>query len=84
MDPNDTGTFLQFSMSNKKYRFGLLDRSKEGIGMLVMNEDSDILNKLKIGDKLKTTFKSAYETSPMHLMINHITPIRKGLNRGNQ
>jgi hypothetical protein len=82
LDPNNTGTFLQFSMKKKKYRFGLLDRSKNGIGMLVIDEDSDILSKLKIGDKLKTTFKSAHETSVMDLMISHITPIRKGLNRG--
>ena len=82
LDPNDTGTFLQISMRKRKYRFGLLDRSKDGIGMLVINEDSDILDKLKIGDKLETTFKSAHESSAMDLMISHITPIRKGLNKG--
>jgi hypothetical protein len=69
-------------MKQKNYRFGLLDKSKGGIGMLVLNEDSDILTRVKIGDKLKSTFKNAQETSVMDLMISHITPIRKGTYRG--
>lgn len=79
VDPLGTRTFLQFIVEDKRYRFNLLDKSQGGIGMLVMNEETDVLNALRIGDKLNLECRTAEDRVEMNSFeIRHITPMRKG------
>jgi hypothetical protein len=82
VDPSDSGVFLQFTLEDKKYRFNLIDRGPEGMGMLVSNEEAEVLEQLKPGDILKTEYRAHEHRSSMRLKIQHITPRRSGTYQG--
>ena len=56
IEPYDTGTFLEFALDGKEYRFNLLDTSPGGMGMLVSEKQREILDKLNVGDKLRMKY----------------------------
>lgn len=82
VDLNDPEIFLQFTLKDKKFRFNLLDKSQDGMGMLVINEEADVLTELKIGKKLNMEYRTPQDSINLNFTINHITPIRKGAFKG--
>ena len=81
-EPYDSGTFLEFTLEGAKYRFVLLDTSPGGMGMLVMNEESDILQKLKIRDKIEMKYGNPETSVFMNFEVRHITSISRGPFKG--
>ena len=82
IEPYDTGTFLEFTLEGKKYRFNLLDTSPGGMSMLVMNGDEGVLEKMKIGDKIKMKYSTSEASLSMDFELRHITPIKRGTFKG--
>lgn len=78
IEPYDTGTYLVFSLGNKSYRFTLLDTSPGGMGMLVKNRDEEVLNKLRIGRRIRMEYKTPEASLFMNFEIKHITQIHGG------
>ena len=83
IEPYDTGTFLEFTLAGKKYRLNLLDTSPDGMGMLVMDEEKEILKKIKPGDRIKMKYGTPHVSVFMNFEIKHITPIREGTYKDN-
>ena len=81
-EPYDTGTYLDFALDGKKYRFNLLDTSPEGMGMLVWEEDKGILKKLRVGNQIRVEYKTPEASMDMELEIRHITRIERGKYKG--
>ena len=82
VEPYDTGIFLEFTLNDKKYRFNLLDTSPDGMGMLIMDEESDILKKLRIRDQIKMKYGKPNASVFMTFEIRHITSIKRGPFKG--
>ena len=82
VEPYDTGTFLEFRLEGKEYRFNLLDTSPDGMGMLVENGEMDVLNKLKPGNQTEMKYSSDRVSVFMNFEIRHITPIKRGIFKG--
>jgi c-di-GMP-binding flagellar brake protein YcgR len=82
MDPEDKAYFLALNLEGKEYRFGLLNTSLGGMGMLVKGQETDILEKIKIGDQREMEYSTPENTQFMNLMIRHVTPIEAGTHRG--
>ncbi len=83
VEPYDTGTFLEFTLGDKECQFNLLDTSPGGVGMLVMNRDTEILEKLKYGDQIKMNYgRPDTTTISMTFEIRHITEIERGPFKG--
>ncbi len=82
IEPYDTGTFLEFILEGEKYRFNLLDTSPGGMSMLVMNGDEGVLEKMKIGDKIKMKYSTSEASLSMDFELRHITPIKRGTFKG--
>ncbi|MBW2608730.1 MAG: hypothetical protein JRC68_00080 [Deltaproteobacteria bacterium] len=78
IEPYDTGTYLAFELNDKIYRFNLLDTSPGGMGMLVKKEESEVLNRLNIGDKIRVEYKTPEAGVLMDFEIMHITQFRRG------
>jgi len=82
IEPYDTGTFLEFTLEGKKYRFNLLDTSPGGMSMLVMDGDVGVLERIKIGDKIKMKYSTSEASLSMDFELRHITPIKRGTFKG--
>jgi hypothetical protein len=82
VDPSDTGTFLQFAVDGKKYRFTLIDKSANGMGMLVPNEEGEVLRHLEPGNKLKFQFQTPKTKIVLNSEIRHVTALRRGIYKG--
>jgi hypothetical protein len=81
-EPYDSGTFLEFTLEGAEYRFMLLDTSPSGMGMLVKNEESDILKKLNIKDNIEMKYGKPDTSIFMNFEIRHITSIKRGPFKG--
>ena len=79
IEPYDTGTFLEFTLEGKEYRFNLLDTSPGGMGMLVENGEMDVLNKLEPGNQIEMKYCNDTVSVFMNFEIRHITPIKRGI-----
>jgi len=82
IEPYDTGTFLEFTLKGKKYRFNLLDTSPGGMSMLVMDDDAETLKKIIIGDKIRMKYSTPEADVLMDFELRHITPIKRGTFKG--
>ena len=82
IEPFDSGTFLEFRLGERQYRFNLLDTSPGGIGMLVKDGESKVLEALKIGDQVKMIYKTPEAYMPVDLEIKHISSIHSGKLKG--
>ena len=78
IEPYDTGTYLAFELEGEKYRFHLLDTSPGGRGMLVKNEEIEVLDRLNVGDKLKAEYNTPEAGVLIDFEIIHITRIKRG------
>jgi hypothetical protein len=82
MDPENEAYYLGLNMDGKAYRFGLLNTSGGGMGMLVRQEETDVLKGLKIGDAQEMEYMTPEKAEAFTLMIRHITPIHSGTYSG--
>ncbi len=82
VDQDEDDTFLAFTLAGTSYRFRPLDTSSGGMGMLVTNDFEEILEKLKVGDKIEMTYCTPENDMRMIFEIRHITQIRKGRYKG--
>lgn len=82
IEPYDTGTFLEFILYGKGYRFNLLDTSPGGIAMLVPNMEAEVLKELKRGDQIEMEFGTCYANALINFEIRHITTIKRGTFKG--
>ncbi len=82
IEPYDTGTFLEFMLDGKEYRFNLLDTSPGGIGMLVPNVEAEFLKELKPGDQIEMECGTPYASALISFEIRHITTIKMGTFKG--
>ena len=77
---------VEFSISNSAYiyQFKIWDISKKGVCVLV-KEDSDLLNHLKVGDILNLKYYSTDSSRPIEYLktkIRHITKDEEGRFKG--
>ena len=77
---------VEFSISNTAYtyQFKIWDISKKGVCVLV-TEDSDLLNHLKVGDILNLKYYSTDSSLPVEYLktkIRHITKDEEGRFKG--
>ena len=82
IEPYDTGTFIGFTLENRKYQFRLLDTSPGGIGMLVMRGEKEVLKKLTTGDRIRTNYGAPDTNILMDFAIRHVTGIKMGAFEG--
>jgi c-di-GMP-binding flagellar brake protein YcgR len=82
IEPYDTGTFLEFRLDERQYRFNLLDTSPGGIGMLVPNMEVKVLKELKTGDQIEMEYGTYDARALIRFEIRHITPIKRGTFKG--
>lgn len=78
VEPYDSGTFLEFTLDGKRYRFNLLDTSPGGVGILVRREQKDILKQLGIGDRKKMKYTTPEASLYMDFELRHVTRIQRG------
>ncbi len=78
VEPYDTGTYLEFKVEGRTVRCSLLDTSPGGMGMLVLKEDTEILNMVKPGDRFRMKYKTNVASVPMDFEIRHVTEINRG------
>jgi c-di-GMP-binding flagellar brake protein YcgR len=83
IEPYDTSTLLEVTLGDKEYRFKLLDTSPGGMGMLVLEEEADVLKKLNVGDQIKMKYGTPQVSAFMNFQITHITLIMEGVHKGN-
>lgn len=53
IDPFDMKYCLEFTLEGKRYECSALDRSPNGVAMLVLDKDSELFEKLKIDDQIE-------------------------------
>jgi hypothetical protein len=82
IEPYDTDTFLEFKLDGTSLRFSLLDTSPDGMGMLVPENDSHILERLGPGEKIKMEYKTPQASMDMYFQIRHISQIERGKYKG--
>ncbi|MFC1824988.1 hypothetical protein ACFL9T_19940 [Thermodesulfobacteriota bacterium] len=82
VEPYDTGTYLEFDLGGKSYRFSLLDTSPGGVGMLVKDTESEILKKIGVGDRIEMTYHTPEAEISMDFEIRHSTLLEKGRFKG--
>jgi hypothetical protein len=67
----------------KKYELKVVDSSTHGLGLLVTEEDFDLLESLELGDELKDmTFFAAWAMIKVDGTVRHKTKIETGKNKG--
>lgn len=82
IEPYCTGTFLEFMLGGKGYKFNLLDTSPGGVGMLVPNVEAEVLKELKPGDQIEMQFGTCDASAIINFEIKHITTIKRGTYKG--
>ena len=82
IEPYDSGIFLILSLNGESHKFTLLDVSPGGIGMLVRNDQKEILKKLQIGLQMDMEYGTPYATIPTKFEVIHITEIARGAFKG--
>lgn len=82
VEPYTTNTFLEFTLSGRAHRCPLLDLSPGGLGMLVLDHETEVLDHLRPGIRLNMAYTSPEATVTMSFEIRHITEIRRGEFRG--
>jgi len=82
VDPNAEDFFLEVALDGTRYRFRPLDTSSGGMGMLVTDGYSEVLENLKVGDQLEMKYCTPEDDLLMIFKVRHITQIVKGLFEG--
>lgn len=77
-DGERNDTFLELVFENTKFRFYLLSSSVGGMGMLVMNDCSEVLKSLKIGGKIDMKYCTPEKDMFMSFIIRHVTQMKNG------
>ena len=78
IEPYDTGTYLLFNLNEMSYKFNLADISPDGMGMLVKDNASEILEQISIGDRIRMEYMTPEASVTINFAIKHITPIEYG------
>jgi len=73
---------LEFTLGRKTYRFKPLDTSSGGMGMLVTDDDTEVLEKFEVGNKIEMKYRTPEDDLLMIFVIRHITQINKGAFKG--
>ncbi len=82
IEPYDTGTYLLFNLNGMNYKFNLADISPGGMGMLVKDNDSEILEQISIGDRIRMEYTTPEASVAIDFGIKHMTPIENGRFKG--
>jgi hypothetical protein len=82
VEPYTTNTFLEFTLSSRTHRCLLLDVSPGGLGMLVPDHETEVLQHLRPGARMSMAYTSPEATVTMSFEIRHITEIKRGNLRG--
>jgi hypothetical protein len=62
------------SQKEKTFKLEVLDRSEFGVGILVRNEDAEMLERIKVGDKLRDmTLYGSYAIMKVQGTVTHMT-----------
>ncbi len=81
-EPSDTGNTLEAILNGKKYQFKILDTGLGGMGMLVMDEQAEVLKSLKLGAQMEMRYINPKASLSMNFEIRHITIIKSGTHKG--
>jgi hypothetical protein len=82
VEPYTTNTFLEFTLSGRTHRCLLLDVSPGGLGMLVLDHETEVLQHLRPGARMSMAYTSPEAAVTMSFEIRHITEIKRGNFRG--
>jgi hypothetical protein len=82
VEPYTTNTYLEFTLSGLKHRCLLLDVSPGGLGMLVLDHETEVFQHLRPGTRMSMAYTSPEATVTMSFEIRHITEIKRGDFRG--
>ena len=82
VEPYTTHTFLEYTLSGRAHRCLLLDVSPGGLGMLVLQTEKEVLERLRPGATMSMVYTSPEAAVPMNFEIRHITEITRGNFRG--
>ncbi len=82
VEPGSEDTFLEFAWGGATYRFKPLDTSSGGMGMLVTDDDSEVLEKISVGDKIEMKYCTPEEDLFMIFKVRHISRLKQGLFAG--
>jgi c-di-GMP-binding flagellar brake protein YcgR len=77
-EPYDPINFLDLSLKGKHYRFRILDTGAGGMGMLVEQGQTDVLQTLGVGSVIEMKYCSEQKALNMYFTIRHVTPIVGG------
>ncbi|MFC1866934.1 hypothetical protein ACFL0H_02195 [Thermodesulfobacteriota bacterium] len=68
----------------KMYELNVIDCSIRGLGLIITKDDFDLIEKLKIGDKIEDIlFFATWTMLKVNATVKHITKIGKGKYKGN-
>lgn len=81
-EPSDTGHILEATLSGKKYHFKVLDKGLGGMGMLVMDSQTEVLKELRVGHQIPMKYSNPKGSLFVNIEIRHITAIMTGSFKG--
>lgn len=82
LEPSDTGHILEATLGGKKFRFKVLDKGLGGMGMLVLDSQTEVLKELRVGDRIAMTYSNPKGSLLVDIEIRHITVIGTGSFKG--
>jgi hypothetical protein len=77
-DPYDRVNFLIMSLKGKHHRLKILDTGGGGMGMLVEQGQTDVLQTLGVGNVIEMKYCNEQKTLNMFFTVRHVTPIVGG------
>lgn len=81
-EPSDTGHILEAKLKGKDYQFKVLDKGLGGMGMLVMDSQTEVLRELGVGDQIRMKYSNPKGSLMVNIEIRHVTPITAGTFKG--
>lgn len=81
-EPADTGHVLTTTLNGKDYEFKVLDKGLGGMGMLVMNSQTEVLKELRVGDQILMKYSNPKGSLFVNIEIRHMTTIKTGAFKG--
>ncbi|MEA1966946.1 MAG: hypothetical protein U9N77_01815 [Thermodesulfobacteriota bacterium] len=81
-EPSEMGHIIEATLDGKEYSFKILNICHGGIGMLVMDNQAEVLNLLKCGDQLEMNYINPKGSMAIKVEIRHISTIKAGAFKG--
>ena len=79
IDPFDMKYCLEFTLGGKRYECSALDRSPNGVAMLVLDKDTEIIDKLKVGEQIEMNYTTPEGKQSVWLQVKHISSVEIGI-----